>query len=137
MSDSESKGEPGVPTGLDPFASPEPEQRPRERPARLAGRYALNGILLLGVSFACAFLLSPGGAERIPYDQDSLGEFASTTVKADRDFDLVNLEKTEHERSAASDAVLPVYDFDPSVVEDGLERIRGAFGTMQEAATHL
>ncbi len=110
-----------------------------ERPPSQADRRArwLNrgaNLLVLGVvALACAYLLTPGlFSQRIPYGDDSIGQFSNTVVKATRDYDIPDEETTRRKRAEARDAVLPVYDYDVTVAESAHERVRSAFQYMRE-----
>jgi len=112
-----------------------PERAPsrEERRARWLTR-AANLSVLGVVAVCCAYLLTPGFfAQRIPYGDDSIGQFSSTVVKATRDYDIPDEETTRRKREEAREAILPVYDYDVSVAEAGVERVRAAFKFMREA----
>jgi putative nucleotidyltransferase with HDIG domain len=99
---------------------------------RLIGHLA--GLVILSVlALACAYLLTPGLlSQRIPYGEESLGQFSSTVVKATRDYDIPDEETTLRKREEAREAVLPVYDYDVTVAEVAIERVRSAFALMRE-----
>ena len=100
---------------------------------------ALGGVLL-GVSIASAFLLTPGlSGQRIPeLGEDNIGRpFAAKSVavfKASRDFEVPDEGRTQQRRDEARARVRPVFDYD-SLVESKVKRgIRDAFAQMQEVA---
>lgn len=100
---------------------------------------ALGGVLL-GVSVASAFLLTPGlSGQRIPeLGEDDIGRpFAAKSVavfKASRDFEVPDEGRTQQRRDEARARVRPVFDYD-SLVESKVKRgIREAFASMQEVA---
>ncbi len=94
-----------------------------------------NLALLAVLALASSYLLTPGlFAQRIPYGEESIGQFSETVVKATRDFDIPDEETTRRKREEAREAVLPVYDYDVTVVESAGERVQAAFALMQKAA---
>ncbi len=97
----------------------------------LVGRIALFAILLT-TSVACALLLTPDlFKQRLVLGDEVLGEFATGAVKANRDYTIPDNETTARKRAEASEAILPVYDYDTSVVELGVEHLREGFALMQ------
>jgi putative nucleotidyltransferase with HDIG domain len=86
---------------------------------------ALSLLLVLTVAVAAGALLVPG-AHRLP-GPDALGLPAPATLKADRDYDLVDAEATARRRAEASAAVPPVFNQDDRAAEDAAARIRAAF----------
>lgn len=149
MTTPDSKNEASRPQALVPAAAPqgplradavkgEPGQESAARTiaelakGTLLGR-ATNLAILALVAVACAYLLTPGVfSQRIPYGEESLGQFSSTVVKATRDYDIPDEETTRRKREEARDAVLPVYDYDVTVAEIAVERVRSAFTLMQD-----
>jgi putative nucleotidyltransferase with HDIG domain len=100
---------------------------------------ALAGVLL-GVSVAAAFLVTPGlSGQRIPeLTEEDLGKpFRASSVtgfKASRDFEVPDEGKTQQRRDDARARVRPVFDYD-SLVESKVKRgLREAFVSMQEIA---
>ncbi|MGC4115558.1 MAG: HDIG domain-containing protein [Myxococcales bacterium] len=113
-------------------SAPERAPGPDERRARWLNR-AANLTVLGVVGLACAYLLTPGFfAQRIPYGDDSIGQFSNTVVKATRDYDIPDEETTRRKRDEARDAILPVYDYDVTVAEAAVERLRSAFKYMRD-----
>jgi putative nucleotidyltransferase with HDIG domain len=105
--------------------------------ARLAGKRfanrALGALLVLGVTAASAWLLSPGSTtQRMPGD-DALGTPAVGTIKAARDYDIPDEEATSHRREETAATERPVYDHDDGALEETAARIRGAFQLMRDA----
>jgi putative nucleotidyltransferase with HDIG domain len=94
---------------------------------RLAGAFAL-----LGVSAAAGLLLAPAGAHRLP-DPDALDTPAPYTIKADRDYDIVDVEATARRRAQAAAAQSPVYDLDGGAPDEAGARVHAAFEIMREA----
>src|SRR2546430_11905535 len=75
-------------------------------------RQALALSLLALVSISAAFLLSPARfTPSIPGDE-ALGTLYAGTLKANRDYDVLDPETTAEKREEAGRSVWPVYDFD-------------------------
>ena len=56
-------------------------------------------LILLGVGVGAGLLLSPGvSAQRLPYGDTSLGRVATQTVRARRDYDILDEEATRKRR---------------------------------------
>ncbi|MFZ5442781.1 MAG: HD family phosphohydrolase [Myxococcota bacterium] len=98
------------------------------------------GVVLLGVSVAAAFLLTPGlSSQRIPEltEEDVGRPFRASSVagfKATRDFEVPDETRTAQRREEARARVRPVFDYD-SLVESKVKRgVREAFEAMQEVA---
>ena len=100
---------------------------------------ALGGVLL-GVSVAAAFLLTPGlSGQRIPeLGEEDIGRpFAAKSVavfKASRDFEVADEVQTTHRREEARARVRPVFDYDSMVESKVKHGLREAFTEMQEIA---
>ncbi len=86
--------------------------------------------IVVAISAAAAFLLAPAGAHRLP-GPDALGSPAPATIKADRDFDIVDAEATSRRRAEAAEAEPPVYEHDAGAPEEATARIRAAFEVMR------
>ena len=100
---------------------------------RFASKTAAVAILA-GVGVGAGALLTPGLAgQRIPYDDRSLGQIATTTVKATRDYDIPDEETTAKKREDAVAQVRPVYDLDGTVLPEVDSRVRDAFTSMRAA----
>jgi cyclic-di-AMP phosphodiesterase PgpH len=98
---------------------------------RLLGRRRFRAFLqvalLAGVALSATFLLTPSRlTPRIPGD-DSLGQIATATIRAPRDFDVRDEEATAQKRDEAARSVRAVYDFDASAGELLRQRISSAF----------
>lgn len=106
---------------------------PRRRRVTLLdlGGGLLAGALVLAVVGAGALFLAPG-AQRLPR-AESLGLPASTTIKADRDYDIVDAEATARRRAEAAAAERPVYDQDDGAPEDASARVGAAFALMRRS----
>lgn len=100
---------------------------------------ALGGVLL-GLSVASAFLLSPGlTGQQVPaLIEDDLGKpFRASSVagfKASRDFEVPDEARTRQRREEARARVRPVFDYDASVESKVRRGLREAFASMQEVA---
>ena len=98
-------------------------------------RQALALALLVAVSVSSAFLLTPSRfTPSIPND-DALGKPFSGTLKANRDYDVLDTETTAEKREEAARSVWPVYDFDGSGAEVLERRISEAFAEARDAVT--
>ncbi|HET9551555.1 MAG TPA: phosphohydrolase, partial [Anaeromyxobacteraceae bacterium] len=112
-----------------------PGWRARLAGADLPGR--LLALLLLGaVGAAAGFLLVPPGPPRLP-GPEALGTPAPVTIKADRDYDIVDEDATARRRAAAAAAERPVYDEDDSADDEAAARIHAAFALMREEEAAL
>jgi putative nucleotidyltransferase with HDIG domain len=99
-------------------------------------RQALAFALLLAVAVSAAYLLTPSRfTPDIPGDE-ALGTFFSGTLKANRDYDVLDPETTAEKRVEAARSVWPVYDFDGSAAETLQRRISDAFARGREAVAH-
>src|SRR3954462_4646689 len=96
-------------------------------------RQALALSLLAAVSISAAFLLSPSRVTPpIPGDE-ALGTPFAGTLKANRDYDVLDPETTAEKREEAARSVWPVYDFDAGAAETLQRRISEAFGDARAA----
>jgi putative nucleotidyltransferase with HDIG domain len=84
------------------------------------------------VSSGAAWFLAPG-AHRLP-GQEALGTPAARTVKADRDYAIVDEEATARRRAETAQAERPVYVLDVGAGDEASARVRAAFQLMREAA---
>jgi hypothetical protein len=95
-------------------------------------------LLLLGISVAAGFVLSPGlSGQQIPeLTPEDIGRpFRSASpygFKATRDYEIVHRATTELRRQEARAAVRPVYDFNPQVLRELRKATREAFALMRE-----
>ncbi|WNG35908.1 HDIG domain-containing protein [Archangium minus] len=135
---------------LDPMAEPEsspPGPSPLDALAhrfRLGprwGRRLTSLVLLLAVSVASGFVISPGlYSQQIPaLSEENLGKpFRASSpagFKAGRDYDIVHQSMTEQRRLEARGAVRPVYDLSPGVVSEIRAGVSGAFAEMRQRLT--
>src|SRR5438552_3581442 len=96
-------------------------------------RQALALALLIAVSVSAAFLLTPSRfTPSIPND-DALGKPFSGTLKANRDYDVLDTETSAEKRDEAARSVWPVYDYDGSAAEVLERHITEAFTEAREA----
>ncbi|WP_242345567.1 HD family phosphohydrolase [Anaeromyxobacter terrae] len=107
---------------------------PPERRVDWLGRVMRLGLVLV-IASAAGFLLAPFAAHRLP-GADALGLPAPVTIKADRDYDIVDAEATARRRTEAAFAERPVYDHDAGAADEAVARIHAAFELMrgEEAA---
>src|SRR5438067_1309230 len=104
---------------------------------RLLRRRRFRALLALSclatVSVISAFLLTPSRlTPPIPGDE-SLGQVATRTIKANRDLDVLDAEATSQKREEAARSVGPVYDFDASAGDVLRQRISQAFSEARAA----
>jgi hypothetical protein len=100
-----------------------------------AGR-ALRIVLVLAISSGAGWLLAPAGAHRLP-GPESLGMPAPATVKADRDYGIVDGEATARRRAEAAQAERAVYLHDEGAAEEASARVHAAFALMREEEAAL
>ncbi|HUB09286.1 MAG TPA: hypothetical protein VMB50_19940, partial [Myxococcales bacterium] len=116
---------------LTPVPPPRGEGRARDALRRAVSKAAAL-LILAGVGGAAGALLTPGlSGQRIPYDEKSLGQIATTTIKASRDYDIPDEETTRRKRDEAVAQVRPVYDLDGSALSEVQSRIRDGFASMR------
>jgi putative nucleotidyltransferase with HDIG domain len=96
-------------------------------------RQILALFLLALVSVCAAFLLPPSRfTPQIPADE-ALGTPFSGTLKANRDYDVLDPDTTAEKREEAARSVWPVYDYDGGAAETLQRRIADAFAGGREA----
>jgi putative nucleotidyltransferase with HDIG domain len=96
-------------------------------------RQILALLVLAVVSVCAAFLLPPSRfTPQIPADE-ALGTTFSGTLKANREYDVLDPETTAEKREEAARSVWPVYDYDGSAAEKLQRRIADAFAGGREA----
>src|SRR3954467_8505589 len=96
-------------------------------------RQALALALLVAVAVSAAVLLTPSRfTPAIPGDE-ALGTLFSGTLKANRDYDVLDPETTAEKREEAARSVWPVYDFDAGAAALLQRRISQAFAGGREA----
>ena len=100
-----------------------------------AGR-TLRLLLVVAVSSGAALLLAPTGAHRLP-GAEALGTPASVTVKADRDYGIVDEDATARRRAETAQGVRPVYALDDGADEEASARVHAAFQLMREEEAAL
>src|SRR5205823_6639157 len=131
MADPSPAPPPTEPTPLDALAAR------LSLPAGWGGRLT-HGIILLGVSVAAAFLVSPSlYSQQIPeLTADQIGQpFRSVSpsgFKAGRDYEIQDAAKTEELREQARAAVRPVFDYDSNVELTLRKTLQAGFGALQD-----
>src|SRR3982751_6079730 len=96
-------------------------------------RQGLALALLASVAVSAAFLLTPSRfTPAIPGDE-ALGTLFTGTLKANRDYDVLDPVTTAAKREEAARSVWPVYDFDGTAAETLERRISGAFALGRDA----
>ena len=89
--------------------------------------------LLALVAVSAAFLVSPSPfTPTIPAD-DALGKLFSGTLKANRDYDVLDPETSSEKREEAARSVWPVYDYEGAAAPILQRRIADAFAGGREA----
>ncbi|ABS26913.1 metal dependent phosphohydrolase [Anaeromyxobacter sp. Fw109-5] len=91
---------------------------------------AMRLALVVAISAVAGMLLAPFAAHRLP-GPDALGLPAPATIKADRDYDIVDAEATARRRAEASFAERPVYDHDSGAADEAVARVHAAFELMR------
>jgi cyclic-di-AMP phosphodiesterase PgpH len=90
-------------------------------------------LILPGVGAGAGLLLSPGvSSQRLPYGDASLGRVATQTVRARRDYDILDEEATRKRREEAQGDVRPVYDYDSHGLGEVRSRIAESFARLRE-----
>jgi putative nucleotidyltransferase with HDIG domain len=118
--------------------SPPPVEPPRRWRRLVPGVGLSHAGLLLGTALACALILAPGlSHQRIP-------ELAAADVgrpfrsgspygfKAARDYRLADTGRTGELQAEARARVLPVFDFNPQVLDEVKGAVRDGFARMRE-----
>src|SRR5579859_7391438 len=77
-------------------------------------RQALALSLLAVLAVSAAFLLTPSRFTPLIPDDSALGTLFTGTLKANRDYDVLDSDTTAEKREEAARSVWPVYDFDGS-----------------------
>jgi putative nucleotidyltransferase with HDIG domain len=96
-------------------------------------RQGLALALLASVAVSAAFLLTPSRfTPAIPGDE-ALGTLFTGTLKANRDYDVLDPDTTRDKREEAARSVWPVYDFDAAASETMQRRISDAFARGRDA----
>jgi len=95
---------------------------------RVRGVRPLLGLwLLLLVVVLAALVLTPARLTPEIPDDDKLGQIATATIKASRDYDVLDPETTAQKREEAARSVSPVYDYDATAATVLEARIEAAF----------
>lgn len=87
--------------------------------------------LVAAVAAACGWLLAPGAVHRLP-GSDALGTPAPATIKADRDYDIVDEEATARRRADEAGSVTSVYDLEEGAADEAVARVHAAFDLMRD-----
>jgi membrane-associated HD superfamily phosphohydrolase len=82
-------------------------------------------VMVVAASLVISFLIAPHFGFSI--DRYQVGMFADRTIKANRDFDVIDASSTEKRRQDAVAAVLPVYDHDARADQRQIKRLADAF----------
>ncbi|HZX97111.1 MAG TPA: HDIG domain-containing protein, partial [Myxococcales bacterium] len=101
----------------------------RHRPLRQALALSLLGL----VAVSAAFLLTPSRFTPAIPEDEALGTLFSGTLKANRDYDVLDPDTTAEKRDEAARSVWPVYDYDAGAAEILQRRIADAFGGARDA----
>lgn len=104
-----------------------------EKARRILDRIA-GALLVCAIAAAASLALSPGlFAQRIPYGEGDLGNVATGTLKAHRDYDVPDDETTRRKRDEAVEAVRAVYDHDAGALDQAVQRLRLGFGAARSS----
>lgn len=120
---------PGPPSG--------PSAADLERSARFGAALVYGGILA-AVAVASAFLVSPGlYSQTIPtLTPDQVGKpfraASASGLKAGRDYEILDEQRTRAYRDEARAKVLPVFDYDATVASGVARSVHDAFAELQE-----
>src|SRR3989440_1865308 len=90
-------------------------------------RAVLQLAVLVAIAASASFRLTPSRVTPAIPGDDSLGQVASATIRAPRDFDVRDREATAQKREEAARSVWAVYDFDLSAGDVLRQRIASAF----------
>ena len=86
---------------------------------------AFSWLLMLMLSATVALLMSVS-LQYIPTTLEE-GMIAARNIKADRNYEIVDEESTKKFQDKAAASVLPVYDYDPRIVDSEINKINSAF----------
>jgi cyclic-di-AMP phosphodiesterase PgpH len=95
------------------------------------GGRLLRVALVLLLAAAAGWLLAPAGVNRLP-GTEALGSPAPATIKADRDYDIVDEDATHRRRAEAAVAERAVYDHDDGAADEAGARVHAAFELMRD-----
>src|SRR5438093_13350828 len=99
-------------------------------------RQGLALLLLAGIAVSAAFLLTPSRfTPAIPGD-DALGTLFSGTLKANRDYDVLDPATTAEKRDEAARSLSPVYHFDRRPAPPLPRRTPGPLTQRRQPAPH-
>ena len=94
---------------------------------RLTDRIA-GALLVIVIAAAASLGLAPDlFAQRVPWGDQDLGQVATATLKATRDYDIPDDETTRRKREEAVAAVRAVYVHEAQALDGALERIEAGF----------
>jgi hypothetical protein len=82
----------------------------------------------IGMAILLSLLLSP--SLTVHLKEYRVGDIATKEIKSNQDLPVADEKLTQEKRAEAEMSVLPVYDYDPSVLSDADQRIRSAFGLL-------
>jgi putative nucleotidyltransferase with HDIG domain len=91
----------------------------------------MRAALVAVIAVAAGWLLAPAAAHRLP-GPDALGTPAPATIKADRDYDVVDGEATARRQAEAAAAVRPVHDHEDGAADEAAARVHAAFDLMRD-----
>lgn len=97
----------------------------------LGGR-VLRGAIVAGIGVVAALVLTPGSSARRLPGREALGAPATETIKAARDYEIVDEEATARRRAEAAAAQRAVHDLDEGAAEEAASRVHAAFALMRE-----
>src|SRR5262245_36409292 len=80
-----------------------------------------------GLCFAAAILFLFVAPVEVKIPEYKLGEIAQSTVRAPRDIQVPDTATTERKQREARERVLPVYDYEPTLVNSSISRMHEVF----------
>src|ERR1700752_3100945 len=80
-----------------------------------------------GLCFAASILFLFIAPVEVKIPEYKLGEIAQSTVRAPRDIQVPDTATTERKQREARDRVLPVYDYEPTLVNSSISRMHEVF----------
>ncbi len=80
-----------------------------------------------GTLFALAILLLFLAPAEVTIPKYKLGDIAQATVRAPRDIQVPDSTTTEHKQKEARERILPVYDYEPTLVHSSISRMHEVF----------
>jgi len=109
----------------------------RPLPGRDPVGWLLGAMLAAGLALAASWLLTPPELSQLFPGEEALGTPAPSTLKAARDYEILDAEAAAQLREEAAAAEPTVYDLDEDAAEEAVGRIRAAFQVAREVLAEL